>query len=400
MLSRSTHLSVVWDLDHPTESSQYASILQVLPFLSDITSITTSGTCPSSEAPIEVFVRLRSYPDLARPPCCPRDSCAFVVYLPWDFGCLPDRWVGDINQHADAVWALSTYNAAMFRSSGISRHMIRTVPFGIDCTQLQSKRNLRQELDIPIKAQVYGYVAGDLSALAVPMIFELFADIFSHEAIFGDGERDAVLLIALPYEAANNATLAMLKNSRVRILDSHSFEALAIEEVDVYAVIDVYLHPFVSEWSMSPVQVLALGKTVLTGSSGVMRDYLVQTPFSEFVALSKSNDCAGSQCIDKLAFNNESKAELNGLEVVRVSYNELKRKMRRLFRHPAADPHRAMAAEARLFVCTLYQWANISTIVSYELHRAQQQRWTEVRNNWSDESALPKLLAAQLLPKT
>jgi glycosyltransferase involved in cell wall biosynthesis len=289
----------------------------------------------------------------------------------------------------------------MFQRSGLPSHILRVIPFGIDCLELdQSKRDIRKEFHIPTKMKVFGYVGADVSMFAIQLVFDLFVEIFSRESIFERGKKEVLLLFVIPDESKAKVTQAMMDHPRVRIVNKNGTDIR-----DLYRTIDIYVHPFGSEWSMAPVEVLAFGKVVITAFRGIMSDYLTETQFSQLVIYPQQRVCFDAPCQGKFICQVpiSSNGTLGCEELVKeptffeAHYRRLKSRMEKAFTHPHTDIVES-GAGARNLVCGSYQWANISTIVAYELQRSVQNL-QRLGNVWSDESALPGMIDMQYAPE-
>lgn len=60
-------------------------------------------------------------------------ACRSILYLPWEFGSLPSKWVDLIKFLYDEVWAPSKFNRNTIIHSGIIKSRTRVAPCIIDC---------------------------------------------------------------------------------------------------------------------------------------------------------------------------------------------------------------------------------------------------------------------------
>jgi glycosyltransferase involved in cell wall biosynthesis len=74
-----------------------------------------------------VHIRHRWPPDLTLP-----SSGAYVLFQPWEYGCLPVEWVETIPRVVREVWVYTSYLRECYIASGLGESMVRIVPLGID----------------------------------------------------------------------------------------------------------------------------------------------------------------------------------------------------------------------------------------------------------------------------
>ncbi|MHB8731701.1 MAG: glycosyltransferase family 4 protein [bacterium] len=76
-----------------------------------------------------VHVRHRWPPDWTPP-----RNGVWVLMQPWEFGTVPQSWVGPIQAYVDEVWVPSEYVRRGYLASGIPPARVRVVPYGVDTT--------------------------------------------------------------------------------------------------------------------------------------------------------------------------------------------------------------------------------------------------------------------------
>ena len=392
LFSQRRALSVAWDVNEV--ASSYASITNMFPFLDSSGHVKSYYRgCPPKGSTVDAFVRMRWPVNFDRPTCCPRRSCKFVLYQPWEMGYIPESWVPKISSNVDYVWTLTSFNARMFVRSGIDPAIVRTVPFGVNCTTLQhSAIDLRAELGIASSTRVFAYIGGALSRKGIDILLDAYTMAFTRQ-------DDVLLLLKITYQhggldiidkinaAANDASLP-----KIRVIEGADHRM-----GDVYQAIDVLIHPARAEGlGMTPMEALAAGKVVIAPDQGATNDYL-SSAFAYLIP-SKVERCreypcqGASLCVfpapDGITFN-ACERLVKPPEWLSMDPVDLAGIM--TFVHLNFETAKELSHEGMHFACDNLQWNHIAEIAKAELYRAARVGFSAPRPNaWHDP--LPALV--------
>jgi glycosyltransferase involved in cell wall biosynthesis len=392
LLTQRRALSVAWDVNKV--ASSYASITNMFPFLDSSGHVKSYYQgCPPKGSTVDVFVRMRWPVNFDRPTCCPRRSCKFVLYQPWEMGYIPESWVLKIGSNVDFVWTLTSFNARMFVRSGIDPAIVRTVPFGVNCTTLQhSAIDLRAELGIASSTRVLAYIGGALSRKGIDILLDAYTKAFTRK-------DDVLLLLKITYQ---HGGLDIIDGINAAANDASLPKIMVIEETDhgmgdVYQAIDVLIHPARAEGlGLTPMEALAAGKVVIAPDQGATNDYL-SSAFAYLIP-SKMEHCreypcqGASLCVfptrDGITFN-ACERLVKPPEWLSMDPADLAGIM--TFVHSNFETAKELSHEGMHFACDNLQWNHIAEIAKAELYRAARVGFSAPRpNTWHDP--LPALV--------
>lgn len=394
--NRKKTLSVAWDINH--DASSYARISNIFAFLdSSGGEVTSYQGCPvGKSSTVDVFVRMRWPVNFERPVCCPRHVCKFVLYQPWEMGYIPESWVPQIKSNVDSVWTLTSFNSRMFEKSGVDPAMVRSVPFGVNCTTLQrSATDLRAQLGISRSTKVFAYIGGALSRKGIDILLDAYTLAFTRE------KDDVLLLLKITYQHGGVGLIhemkAMARDKslpKIMILDGGADHDMG----DVYRAIDVLVHPARAEGlGLTPMEALAAGKVVIAPDRGATNDYL--SPGFAYLIPSEMEQCSeypcqdDSLCVFPMADGSSFEAcerLVKPPEWLSMDPYDLAQIMEYVFSN--FETAKEYSHEGTHFVCDNFQWNNIADIVKAELYRAVYigTRKTQL-NPWHDP--LPALVS-------
>ena len=386
-------LSVAWDVND--DASSYAHITKIFPFLDSSGHVKSYyHGCPSKKgAKVDVFVRMRWPVNLNRPICCPRKSCKFVLYQPWEMGYIPESWVPKINSDVDVVWTLTSFNSHMFARSGIDPAIVRAVPFGVNCTTLRhSTIDLRGELGIASSTRVFAYIGGALSRKGIDILLAAYAKAFTRK-------DDVLLLLKITYQ---HGGLGIIDGINAAAKDASLPKIMVINGTDqamgdIYRAIDVLVHPARAEGlGMTPMEALAAGKIVIAPDRGATNDYL-SSAFAYLIP-SRMERCREYPCqgASLCVFPTRDRSTFHACErLVKppewLSMDPADLSDIMTFVHSNFETAKEMSHEGMHFVCDNLQWNDIAGIAKAELYRtARAGTRTPTLNAWHDP--LPALV--------
>ena len=204
-------------------------------------------------------------------------SGPFVLYQPWEFGRVPERWVEQIRQLVDEVWAPSESVREAYVASGVPAELVHVVPNAVDLETFAPAGPARS---LPTtKSTVFLFVGGLVYRKGVDLLLEAFARAFTADddvclAIksFGAGtiyDADAGLQQLAAFAARPGAPELVLLDEDVP----------PAELPALYRAADVLVQPYRAEGFCLPaLEALACGVPVIVTAGG---------PTDEFV----SDDC-------------------------------------------------------------------------------------------------------------
>jgi glycosyltransferase involved in cell wall biosynthesis len=101
----------------------------------------------------------------------------FVLYQPWEFGCVPGPWVEPTRRSVDEVWTPSNASRESFLAAGIAPELVHVVPNGVDA-ELFSPTGPRREL--PVEAgTVFLFVGGLTHRKGIDVLLEAYGRAFT-----------------------------------------------------------------------------------------------------------------------------------------------------------------------------------------------------------------------------
>ncbi|MDP1832049.1 MAG: glycosyltransferase [Geothrix sp.] len=77
--------------------------------------------------PAKVHVRHQWPPNFTPP----KEGC-WVMIQPWEYGGIPQDWVGPMSQQVDEIWAYTTWVRDRYIESGVPEDRIQVIPLGVD----------------------------------------------------------------------------------------------------------------------------------------------------------------------------------------------------------------------------------------------------------------------------
>ena len=369
----SQQLRVLWNVDLDQDSLQLSTIIQALalPLIGTTNIISTDGACPNSKDPINVFVRIQKHSHFSRPSCCRRGSCIFIVYFSWDFGYVPTSITDKANANVDFIWTMTSYNARMLTISGVEPHLVRAVPYGVNCSALLERsslhrRDLRKELNISSSTTVFAYIGGGLARRAVELIMSSYGMAFRKH-------HDVILLFFVPSKGSQHSkSIEKLMQKRQRA--PMRLLTTSYESSDIFDAIDILIHPVGTEWSLASLEALVAGKIVLSTDKGAMNEYFSRSAFF-YPIWAKSNQLPHADVFSMRDEMNRSHHSIAPSKASAVSFSSLHQHI------------------GRKSICEKFEWADMALNMRLEIERAVSIVHKKTsRNLWRIDSDTPPLI--------
>lgn len=202
------------------------------------------------------------------PSFSPPASGPFVLYQPWEFGRIPERWVESIRRQVDEVWTPSEFSKRAYVESGVCEEIVKVLPNGVDL-ELFTPDGPRWPLATQ-KQTVFLYVGGAIYRKGIDVLLSAYGRAFSREddvclAIKGVGSQGAYkgqtdIVSAIAAFAADPAAPELLF-----VDDDVPFAELP----SLYRAADVLVQPYRGEGFCLPaLEALACGRPVIVTAGG------------------------------------------------------------------------------------------------------------------------------------
>jgi glycosyltransferase involved in cell wall biosynthesis len=196
-----------------------------------------------------------------------------VFFQPWECSRVPIRWVDQIRECVDEVWAYSEFSRRAYIASGVPEELVHLVRCGVN---LETFSPDGPAYPLPARAEtVFLFVGATIFRKGIDVLLSAYASAF--------GAADDVLLVVKTFEAAGfyegltaNALVAKLEAlpgaPAVLLLD----EAVGFDEMpSLYRAADVLVQPYRGEGFCLPaLEALACGRPVIVTKSGPTDDFV------------------------------------------------------------------------------------------------------------------------------
>jgi glycosyltransferase involved in cell wall biosynthesis len=264
MVNREIHLELVKDsrfsFRHvPYEDDQFApgAVAKLAP-------LTTLTAGPHGDA--AVHVRHRWPPDFTPP-----SSGAYVLFQPWEYGCLPIEWVETIPRVVREVWVYTNYLRECYIASGLEESIIKVIPLGIDPGEFRPEAAAAGWLREMIGERFcFFYNGGITLRKGVDILINAYLNEFK------PGEQ---VCLVIKGSNAYKKELAGTVESLARRTDAASMIYLTQdippqELPSLYTACDCYVQPYRAEGYGLPIaEAMACGKPVIVTGAGACRDF-------------------------------------------------------------------------------------------------------------------------------
>ena len=214
----------------------------------------------------EVHIRHRWPPDLTPP-----SSGAYVLFQPWEYGCLPVEWVETIPHVVKEVWVYTSYLRECYVASGLDESMIRVIPLGVDPGEFRPEAIPAGWLREMIGERFCFFFNGGITLRkGVDVLINAYLNEFK------PGEP---VCLVLKGSNAYKKELAGMVEALARRTDTAGMIYLTQDIPpqslpSLYAACDCYVQPYRAEGYGLPIaEAMACGKPVIVTGAGACRDF-------------------------------------------------------------------------------------------------------------------------------
>jgi glycosyltransferase involved in cell wall biosynthesis len=221
----------------------------------------------SLTAPADVHVR-HQWPPNWKPPAEGR----WVVIQPWEYGGVPEDWIGHINRSVDEVWVPSQIVRRFYVESGADPGRVHVVPNGVNADvfkpgmpyPLETAKRFRflflggtirrKGLDVLLRAYHRAFTANDDVSLVIK-------DMGASDVYRGQGMGQRLREMQQPGDAPH-----------IVYLDRDFSD---IEIVQLYNACDCLVHPYRGEgFALTVLEAMACARPVIVTSGGATDDFV------------------------------------------------------------------------------------------------------------------------------
>lgn len=222
-------------------------------------------TAPTSDTVVEPVTGVAQHwpPTFDAPSAGP-----FVLYQPWEFGRIPERWVESIRKKVDQVWTPSEFSRQAFVQSGVAPENVKVLPNGVD---LETFTPDGPAYPLPTrKTTVFLFVGGAIFRKGVDVLLRAYGQAFTRDddvclAIKGVGSHGAYKGQTDIVSAITAFALAPRAPELVFIDDDLPFGQLPA----LYRAADVLVQPYRGEgFCMPALEGLACGLPLVATAGG------------------------------------------------------------------------------------------------------------------------------------
>ncbi len=228
----------------------------------------TETTSPPLIHTADVEVRHQWPPDLG-----PARAGRLAIIQPWEFGAIPQEWLGPLHANVDELWVPSEFVRRMYVEAGVDADRVVTIPNGVD---LEAFRRDGPERDLPEAGEGtrFLFVGGLIGRKGADVLFAAWREAFAG--------RDDVTLVLKDFGANGiyrdsgrepiREHIASGALPRIVLID----EDLSTDEVAaLYRACDVLVHPYRGEGFAMPVlEAMACGLPAIVTGGGPTDEFL------------------------------------------------------------------------------------------------------------------------------
>lgn len=225
--------------------------------------------------PADVHVRHQWPPNFTPPP-----QGHWVMIQPWEFGRLPEDWIGPMSTLVDEIWVPSRHVLKTYVSSGIPVDRVRVIPNGVNTRLFRpdaAPYPLRTE-----KSFKFLFVGGTIYRKGIDLLLETYRNSFN--------SRDDVVLVVKDigqdtfYRSQGaGAVIRQIQEDRNAPEILYLADKLRDEQMPgLYTACDCLVHPYRGEgFGMPILESMACGLPVMVTSGGAADDFcFAETSFS------------------------------------------------------------------------------------------------------------------------
>ncbi|MBN1128364.1 MAG: glycosyltransferase, partial [Chitinispirillaceae bacterium] len=213
-----------------------------------------------------LHVRHRWPPDFTPPA-----SGRYILFQPWEFGCLPVEWVEKIPEVASEVWVYTEYLRECYVASGLDEKTVKVVPLGVDPDEFTPSAPPASWLREQTGGRFAFFFNGGIT---VRKGVDLLVNAFLSE--FGAGEPVCLVIkgsLAYKQDLARKVEELACRSDIAKLIYL-TREVPPGELPGLYTACDCYVHPCRAEGYGLPVaEAMACGKPVIVTGAGACRDF-------------------------------------------------------------------------------------------------------------------------------
>jgi glycosyltransferase involved in cell wall biosynthesis len=216
----------------------------------------------------DVEVRHQWPPDLS-----PARAGRLAIIQPWEFGAIPQDWLGPLHANVDELWVPSEFVRRMYLEAGVDADRVVTIPNGVD---LEVFRPDGPEHDLREAGEGtrFLFVGGLIGRKGADVLFDAWREAFAG--------RDDVTLVLKDFGANGiyrdsgrepiREHVASGALPRIVLID----DDLSTDEVAaLYRACDVLVHPYRGEGFAMPVlEAMACGLPAIVTAGGPTDEFL------------------------------------------------------------------------------------------------------------------------------
>lgn len=200
----------------------------------------------------------------------------FVLYQPWEFGRVPQRWVDAIRDTVDEVWAPSESVRAAYVDSGVAPDLVHVVPNGVDLDRFSPEGPVRA---LPTgRSTVFLFVGGTTHRKGIDVLLNAYRAAFTAD--------DDVCLVIKGF-GSDGVYRGQTAEALIATLqaDPRAPELLFLDEdvpfaelPSLYRAADVLVQPYRAEGFCLPaLEALACGVPLIVTAGGPTDDFASDT---------------------------------------------------------------------------------------------------------------------------
>jgi glycosyltransferase involved in cell wall biosynthesis len=188
-----------------------------------------------------------------------------AVILPWEFGAVPEAWLGAIDANVDELWVPSEHVRRMYLDGGVAADRVTVIPNGVDLERFTPDGPKHA---LPPTGTRFLFVGGLIWRKGPDVLLDAWRAAFP-------GRDDVTLLVkdfgaGGVYRGADRGPIREYAQSnalpRIQLIDQ---ELTADELAGFYRACDVLVHPYRGEGFAMPVlEAMACGLPVIATAGG------------------------------------------------------------------------------------------------------------------------------------
>lgn len=194
-----------------------------------------------------------------------------IMFINWELGSLPKKWVEKFNKEIDNIWVSSEYIKETYIKSGVYKDKISVIPPLLNLSTNISLNNLEKDLNIKEKLnkkQFKFLFVGDFNwSRGGDLLLEAYCKEFVNE-------EDVVLVIC---DKSSNTNKVIWDKIQEFSSDKDKPEIIYIkksDEEEIYQLCNIFVYPFRVESSVLPIiKALNKGLVVITTNHPLLDKY-------------------------------------------------------------------------------------------------------------------------------